>query len=651
MDITELGYQVKIHREELNISQQDLADKIGNGVNRSNIAHLEQGRKLPHDIKTLELICANVSLPKPIWEDFLDIQSLKRLNFERSLVELFGESASTSNLDKIIIKVIDDKINHLFSANLTPEQLYDCLNSIIVYYGVIPLSKYFFQRYFSKESFKSQESFDVSINKFQKEAIRLFSSINEAYMELNSSVEEKFNHLLEPIKNRDTDNYTKRTEWDKIDKIPNEKLPYLGYIAADKVKKEENERRELSDFLIEVASKKEKGELNLETYGIKKRKRMDSLLRKFNSTIENGIFSPLFNPDIETLKREADYISPEKVEDYDLMEKTQITAYHNLSNYLSADHLDVYVATSMRNYADFVSVNQFVETLFSHSDLRQLKLRYFNPTQSWIEDRVAKGLVEALMLKRADICIYMAQKEDTFGKDSEASVTLGQGKPVIVYVPKLHDPISGIDSENFGRMERNELINELKKSGTDIEDIDELEDIEALHSTLLHKKLEKLDHKDFRRIVKTIWADFDIEGEFEKRLSEEDRSIMKRWLKDVLSDKNANVPDGQLINLKNIIVASTMRFERRAKVFREVHPLALQVILSTGVLNGILVVRSINSCAKLVNDLLENNLELELQVDDKNYKLIEKNTLSTIRVISKHRLISNSFKTFYKRGK
>ena len=135
------------------------------------------------------------------------------------------------------------------------------------------------------------------------------------------------------------------------------------------------------------------------------------------------------------------------------MEKTQKTAYHNLSNYLSADHLDVYVATSMRNYADFVSVNQFVETLFSHSDLRQLKLRYFNPTQSWIEDRVAKGLVEALMLKRADICIYMAQKEDTFGKDSEASVTLGQGKPVIVYVPKLFDPNSGIDSEIFGRRE------------------------------------------------------------------------------------------------------------------------------------------------------------------------------------------------------
>ena len=65
-----------------------------------------------------------------------------------------------------------------------------------------------------------------------------------------------------------------------------------------------------------------------------------------------------------------------------------------------------------------------------------LNLRYFNPTQSWIDDRIAKGLVEALMLRRATVTIYMAQKTDTFGKDSEASVALGQGRPVIVYVPK-----------------------------------------------------------------------------------------------------------------------------------------------------------------------------------------------------------------------
>ncbi len=41
------------------------------------------------------------------------------------------------------------------------------------------------------------------------------------------------------------------------------------------------------------------------------------------------------------------------------------------------------------------SVNSFVGRLFGHASVHPLKLRYFNPTQSWIEDRVAKGLVEA----------------------------------------------------------------------------------------------------------------------------------------------------------------------------------------------------------------------------------------------------------------
>lgn len=644
--LQELGYQVKIHREEYGISQQDLANKVA--VTRSNIAHLEQGRRLPEPL-ILEKICSEIRLPRPIWEIFLCEKPQKRLIFQRLLEELFGERILTSDLDQTIISVVEDKIDHLFSTNLTPEQSLDCLNSIIVYYGVLPLSKEFFKYYFGKDAFRSQDNFEKSILIFKKDAIRLFSSINSAYITLNSHGE-GFDELLSPIKEKNTDIYTGRTEWNKIVKISNQDLPYLGYIAADKVRQEAKERKELSDFLLEIVTKKESGTFNIEDYSSKKRKRMDSLLRNFKSTLQYGLFSPMFNPDIDTLKKEAEYISPANAENLAKMEDTQKTAYHNLSNYLAADYMDVYVATSMRNYADFISVNQFVETLFSHSEIRQLKLRYFNPTQSWIEDRVAKGLVEALMLKRADLCIYMAQKEDTFGKDSEASVTLGQGKPVIVYVPKLSDNILAIDSEVFGRMERDKLIEEIKTLGTDVEhDIDELEDNEALHSTLIHKKLTKATNDDYVRLIKTHWADFDIEGEFDRRLEDgDDRSLMKKWFHELLSE-NAPIPLSEELQgkLKDILVAVAMRFERRAKVFREVHPLALQIILNSGVLNGILVVRSIDSCAKLVNSLIENKLELDIFEDEDNYKLIERNTLSIIRVISKHKLIANSFKTFY----
>ena len=123
---------------------------------------------------------------------------------------------------------------------------------------------------------------------------------------------------------------------------------------------------------------------------------MDSLLRKFDPGSTHSLFSTLFLPDPDELERKAVQIGPKEETDLARMEATQSVAQQNLAQYLAADHLDVYVATSMRSASDFVSVNRFVQTLFKHDDVRPLKLRYFNPTQSWIDDRVAKGLVETV---------------------------------------------------------------------------------------------------------------------------------------------------------------------------------------------------------------------------------------------------------------
>ena len=313
--------------------------------------------------------------------------------------------------------------------------------------------------------------------------------------------------------------------------------------------------------------------------------------------------------------------------------------------------MDVYVATSMRSDADFISVNDFVKKLFEHEDIRPLKLRYFNPTQSWIEDRIAKGLVEALMLKRANFCIYMAQKEDTFGKDSEASVSLGQGKTVIVYVPKLLLESSRLDSEMIGKMNKVDLLDEIKKYDSEfVKDVDENIDSESLMGKLITSILENLDDDLICSIVKTHWADFDLYGEIEKRIDNSStKTIFINWLDEVLKkDICIKAPEKIKKDLISIFVATTIRFEKRAKIFREVHPLALQVILSTGVLNGILVTRSVNSCAKILKSLIINQLELDLELDSNNYKLIERDTRSTIRVISRHVLLSNSFSAFYR---
>ena len=91
--------------------------------------------------------------------------------------------------------------------------------------------------------------------------------------------------------------------------------------------------------------------------------------------------------------------------------------WRNTSHYLASDCMDVYVATSMREKWEFEDVSRVVSKVFSDPRLAKLKLRYFDPTQSFLDNRVDKGLVEALMLKRAECTVYLVQETDTFGKE------------------------------------------------------------------------------------------------------------------------------------------------------------------------------------------------------------------------------------------
>ncbi|UAY51284.1 helix-turn-helix domain-containing protein [Ferruginibacter albus] len=644
-----LGNMVKAHRESKKISQIELAKEIGGHVNRSHIAHLEQGLRLPPTAILAE-ICQKLNIPEQFWKPFTSKEAVLRMEFESWLSELVGIPISLTNHDKSVIEVVEKLVSDIFSKTFTSEQAYSFFQRILVFYDIPQMSTEFFERYITPDAFKDIASFQQRIEEYQKDAIRLFSSFEDAYAALNSH--KKLSEILFPLTIKSDSLYRERTEWTSIINIPDEKLPYLGYIAASRVKVEESERKDLANFLNLLADQKRKNELSLNNYNEKTKRKYDSLLRKFNSKIEHSLFSPLFSPSPEFLEREAKFIKPEGGNDFEEMEKTQIQAYENLAHYLSADFMDVYVATSMRSDADFVSVNNFTKNLFNNPDIRPLKLRYFNPTQSWIEDRIAKGLVEALMLKRADFCIYMAQKEDTFGKDSEASVSLGQGKPVIVYVPKLVIIEEKLDSEEIGKMNKAELIEEIKKY--DIEfanEIDENIDDESLMGKLLTSKLESSNTENLCIAIKNHWADYDLYGEVEKRIDDQNKkTIFLNWMDGVIKrDLITSIPTEIHKELVSMLVSTTIRYEKRAKIFREVHPLALQVILSTGVLNGILVARSVDSCALILKSLIINKMDLELVVDSNNYKLIEKTSRSTMRVISRHKLLSNAFSAFYRK--
>ena len=60
-----------------------------------------------------------------------------------------------------------------------------------------------------------------------------------------------------------------------------------------------------------------------------------------------------------------------------------------------------YVATSMRNRHDFRNMADTCERIFSDPRLKEMNLRYFDPTLSAAGGHEDKGLIECLMVKCA----------------------------------------------------------------------------------------------------------------------------------------------------------------------------------------------------------------------------------------------------------
>lgn len=645
MELNLLINLIKNLRLKFKLSQKKLAEEIGIVV--SVVNKFEKGLKVQND--DLKKICNYFNLPEELYINYTNSNS-QRLQFELILGELTGKKTILTSLSIIEIEEANNHINKFFQNNIPFEQSFDNFNRCLIFYGIKKTSKKFFLYYFYKnETNFTIRNFENNVNKYQKDVMRTYNTFSLAYEELNQNDEifDKYLNCLNPIS---IIHYQKRTEWDSIIEIDNKFLKYLGYIAAAEAKKDDLEKKEINDFLEEVINNNsilEDKIINinlLEDYFSKATlHRIDSLLRKIDKELGHSLFSSLFAVSKNDLKELQTKIKPFAEDEILIMQNTQNQAFSNLTNYLTADYMDFYVATSMRTEGDFISVNKFIKRLIHHENIKDLKLRYFNPTLSWIEDRVSKGLVEALMLKRASVTVYMAQKIDTFGKDSEASVSLGQGKPVIVYVPKLVIDELCLDTEKLG----NNSLEELQDiyGNSDSVGLDK----QSLLSNIIEKLLKKATDKILITTLEKYWDKFDLESESHRIKNDVIRKDFKDLINSLKSEEKIfQINEDLAIAIREILLATSINFEKRAHVFKEIHPLALQVVITSGVLNGILVTRTLNSTANLLFQLLENKLEYELEKDVNNYKLLEKTTKSVVRVISKNQLLINSFEQFYK---
>jgi hypothetical protein len=266
----------------------------------------------------------------------------------------------------------------------------------------------------------------------------------------------------------------------------------------------------------------------------------------------------------------------------------------NHEAYLASDHLDVYVATSMRERHEFMMVSQLTSEIFTHPELTGLNLRWFDPTQAYCKDRIDKGLAEALMLRRAQCTIYFAQESDTLGKDSELASTLAQGKSVIAFVPEV--------SEGYAV----KLLEQLKATYP--------EDSEL---TLLLKQIRLFDPG-------AAWTD----------------RAVRNWIDDPASMDIATAT-------ARLQTKISSHYDQRARTLKEAHPLGIQVHLGSGVANGVLVVRTVPTCAKLVRQILTHTLEFDLDHVEGSTLLREKVSGCVFRVMTGDKMLTNAFWNFY----
>jgi hypothetical protein len=419
---------------------------------------------------------------------------------------------------------------------------YSQFNELLLLLGYDRISSSFFQfladgtvDYLEQTTITSQEILFKNIDKAVEFFLRLFGNIKFGYKKLsNVAYEAEFNEWYYVQQPKATEYYTDRHKpLIPIDKIDDDDTYLLGYIIQDEIKARLK------------AGSADQAILDLKT-------KMDIAIEKGNK---------------------------------------------NHKAYLACDHMDVYVATSMRQKHEFLFISRITDEIFNHENLKNLGVRYFDPTQAYCADRIDKGIAEALMLKRASCTIYLAQETDTLGKDSELASTLAQGKTVIAFIPEG-------DKEYVDK-----LLKDLKEVNP-----------EQTRKQIISEQLCMFDPE-------LCWID--------------------KQLREWIDSNEASEEYG--LNLLYRTVKT--KCDKRAKTLKDTHPLGIQVNLETGVANGVIVTRDIGQCAKLVRNVLLGLLEFDVVEEERNgipyIFLKEKETKSVYRVSTGEKLLENTFWNYY----
>lgn len=515
---------------------------------------------------------------------------------------------------------------------MEPQARCDLLNRLLLSLGINPASLDFFNVVFGEVDFSDFDRLGKQVNRFRTLSMLEYGNFRFGYRQFREGtlLKEKWRKYF-PTNSEVSERARQlrsRADIVGLVPIPGSQLFSLGYLASEYAPKINGARKQLITI---INSALETGVTDFRGLQEVSKKlgfqQFTSLLAKAGIPGTEALIYPdlplfgggkrLYSEILLSLRESCITVDEEAIA------RAREAGLQNARTYMAMHDLDVYLATSMRDPLHFTTNWAFVQRLFHTGELAEWRLHYFDPTQAFLKDRIQKGLLECLMIKRAQLSVYNAQEADTFGKDAEAGVTLAQGKPVIIYVARLFEHHPDLQTlyraiDEGARIDRDPFVDRLVSQGL----FDSSE-----KDALLGPEKTKAD---------AVAAVINKHAPVALRKSGEDQVAMELI-------RQGYDPERIGKDLVEAAVERILLLERRALIFRDVHPLSLQTSPMDGVARGVIVTRTVDDSARVISGLFLGTLQYEIVEDEFNWLLVDQITRSPVRVVTKDPILTTSF--------
>ena len=507
----------------------------------------------------------------------------------------------------------------------------DLFNRLLLNLSIMPVSGEFFNTVFGDTDFSDDLAIKERIKLFRIICMLDYGNFRYGYKRLRQDdllIKKKWT-LYFPSENESEAlereaRFQNRPEPEGLIKIESNELFALGSLESEQLKSINSARETLRQIFTEALADDVKDFKGLKRLRLRKRSpSLTCLIAKAGLPGAEELLHSHAEDERSYQRILSDLLANCSGIDEETIKQIRRYGMQNAKTYMAMHDLDIYVATSMRAPLHFTTNWSFVDTLFHRGQLKSWKLRYFDPTQTFLPSRIQMGLLECLMIKRTKLTVYHAQESDTFGKDCEAGVTLAQAKPVVVFVTRLFDRQPQMESlyvifdEAAKEIHRDDFIKYFKKKGL----------LSKTQATSLLRDPEK-SKADAIEIVA------------QKYVPPVLRKILRDHLEMELIRQGYAPPDRAV---RKFALDLIIKLERRALTFRDVHPLALQASPKDGVARGVIVTRTIDNTARVVSALLGDTLSYEIVDENDNWLLVDSITHSPVRVVTKDPVLTSAF--------